>query len=97
MLTDAALLELFIAVAGDRGRRIVASHVVEVACRLPQAEFWITPRSLFRLAQGGNAKGNVPVHGKEGKTARIPLFTAAQMQVFADAYHSRCVETERTK
>jgi hypothetical protein len=41
---------------------------------------------MYRLTQGGNCKGAVPVHGKASATAKLPLFTAEQMI----AYGKRC-------
>lgn len=41
---------------------------------------WITHESKWRLTGGGNAGGTVPVHAKQSKTAKYPLYTAPQTQ-----------------
>ena len=41
---------------------------------------WITHESKWRLTGGGNAGGTVPVHAKQSKTAKYPLYTTPQPQ-----------------
>ena len=53
---------------------------------LPHAQYWITNESICRMAEGGNSKGAVPVHGKPSVTAKNELFTAAQMHAYAAAF-----------
>jgi hypothetical protein len=36
----------------------------------------MTTESEWRLANGGNCKGAVPVHGKRSRISTIPLYTA---------------------
>ncbi|NHZ94600.1 DUF551 domain-containing protein [Massilia sp. CCM 8734] len=47
---------------------------------LPEAKLWMTHESRYRLQDGGNCKGAVPVHGKKSSTAKLPLFTEDQMR-----------------
>lgn len=54
---------------------------------LPESSIWMTKESKWRLADGGNCKGSVPVHAKKTSTSFLPLFTAEQMQ----AYGRECV------
>ena len=42
----------------------------------PQPKYWMTKESEYRLKNGGNSKGAVPVHAKRSNTAVIPLYTA---------------------
>ena len=42
----------------------------------PEPTYWMTWESKYRLEQGGNAKGAVPVHAKRSSTAIIPLYTS---------------------
>jgi len=50
---------------------------------LPEAGLWMTHESHFRLKNGGNRKGSVPVHSKRSATSIIPIFTADQMKAYA--------------
>lgn len=52
---------------------------------LTDAKLWMTHESRFRLANGGNGKGAVPVHGKRSATAVVPLYTADEMREYARA------------
>ena len=47
---------------------------------LPEPSLWMTHESMRNLANGGNSKGAVPVHGKRSATAKIPLYTEEQIQ-----------------
>lgn len=44
-----------------------------------KARFWLTHESKSRLADGGNSRGAVPVHGKPSATAIIPLYEKWQI------------------
>lgn len=65
--------------------------LTEVLGKLPEAALWMTHESKWRLANGGNSKGAVPVHGKPSPTAKVPLYTEEQMQ----AERERCFEIGR--
>lgn len=63
-----------------------ASELADVLGKLPDATLWMTRESKWRLSNGGNSKGAVPVHGKPSATAKVPLYTEEQMQ----AERERC-------
>lgn len=52
---------------------------------LPKPFAWMTNESAHRLAQGGNCKGAVPVHGRQSTTAKNALFLGAQMHAMYEA------------
>lgn len=45
---------------------------------------FMTHESKFRLLDGGNCKGAVPVHGAPSKTAKIPLYTGEFLDRIAE-------------
>ena len=55
---------------------------------LPSPFAWMTHESKWRLANGGNCKAAVPVHGKRSATATIRLYTEEQMQVERNVWQS---------
>lgn len=68
-----------------------ASELTDVLGKLPDATLWMTRESKWRLSNGGNNKGAVPVHGNPSATAKVPLYTEEQMQ----AERERCFEIGR--
>lgn len=63
---------------------VVQAEVSELP-PLPESSLWMTHESHYRLKDGGNCKGAVPVHGKPSSTAKLPLYTADQMRAYATA------------
>ncbi len=59
---------------------------------LPEPCAWMTHESKWRLIEGGNARGAVPIHGRRSATATIALYTAEQMQIERE----RCFALGRT-
>ena len=53
--------------------------------------YWMTFESRWRMAQGGNSKGAVPVHGKRSVTADIPLYDQATLDAAIAAERERWV------
>ena len=41
---------------------------------------WISRESQWRLEDGGNANGTVPIHAKPSNTSKYPVYTAPQLQ-----------------
>jgi len=60
-----------------------------------RARFWMTRESEWRLANGGNSKGAVPVHGKPSSTAVIPLYDQAALDAAVAAEREACKEACR--
>ncbi len=54
------------------------------------ASFWMTKESKFRISNGGNSKGAVPVHGKQSATSVIPLYEQAAIDAAVAAEREAC-------
>ncbi len=52
---------------------------------LPKPVAWMSNESAYRLINGGNAKGAVPVHQNRSHTSTRPLFTQHQLEAYAAA------------
>lgn len=80
---NVAILQDMADIVADAEKAVAAPAPSELP--LPEATLWMTRESRYRLAQGGNCKGAVPVHSKQSSTAKLPLFTADQLQAHTRA------------
>jgi len=46
----------------------------------PKPTAWMTEESKYRLMNGGNCRGAVPVHAEKSHISTIPLYSEAQLK-----------------
>lgn len=51
--------------------------------------YWMTREAEYRLKNGGNAKGAVPVHARPSVAAKIPLYGQAELDAAVAAERER--------
>lgn len=82
-MSDSALWNEFVALERERDSLRAENELLRAeinAMRRQEPYVWMTSESKWRLQNGGNCKGAVPVHKKKSNASNIPLYLCPGVQ-----------------